>query len=330
MKKYAVIFVHGLAKKPPPSKLEEIWRWGLGRSPTPPPFVGSNPGIDLDTEGVPAFFNYYADVFYGDDFEKDFDSYYEAERDAVLKVQNLDEVAGKLDRPLTLSVEEARFLEEVELKMVETSSPAEPLGLDAMPAARGPSELEIASWLPKPAVQALIKKFALEAYYYLFDKDYVRPSDGVTFTVRQELRTRLINQVKDASKLAQNIVLVSHSMGTMLAYDVVRNCDECPPVDALFTIGSPLGISEVQEQLLAKGKKRIDFPPKLRRWINVYDPLDPICGVDPTMHDYEPYGERKVEDVRESNWGNWRHTSTHYLAGKKFRALLAEVLELKR
>ena len=36
MKKYVVIFVHGLAKKPPPGKLEEIWRWGLGRSPTPP------------------------------------------------------------------------------------------------------------------------------------------------------------------------------------------------------------------------------------------------------------------------------------------------------
>jgi len=31
MRKYAVVFVHGLAKKPPPEKLEEIWRWGLSR-----------------------------------------------------------------------------------------------------------------------------------------------------------------------------------------------------------------------------------------------------------------------------------------------------------
>ena len=28
---YAIVFVHGLAKKPPSEKLEEIWRWGLSR-----------------------------------------------------------------------------------------------------------------------------------------------------------------------------------------------------------------------------------------------------------------------------------------------------------
>ena len=119
-------------------------------------------------------------------------------------------------------------------------------------------------------------------------------------------------------------------MGTMVAYDVLRNCEECPSVDTLFTVGSPLGIAEVQEQLLAKDKKHVDFPPALRRWINVYDPLDPVCGADPTMHDYDPFEGRKVEDVHESNWGSWRHTSTHYFAGKKFRALLAEALGLQR
>jgi hypothetical protein len=30
-KRYAAVFVHGLAKKPAPPKLEEIWLWGLGR-----------------------------------------------------------------------------------------------------------------------------------------------------------------------------------------------------------------------------------------------------------------------------------------------------------
>jgi hypothetical protein len=26
-KRYSVVFVHGLAKKPAPERLEEIWRW---------------------------------------------------------------------------------------------------------------------------------------------------------------------------------------------------------------------------------------------------------------------------------------------------------------
>ena len=69
MRKYAVAFVNGLAKKPPVEKLEEIWRWGLERSNTPAPFEGKNPGINLNTKGVPAVFNYYADVFYAEDYE---------------------------------------------------------------------------------------------------------------------------------------------------------------------------------------------------------------------------------------------------------------------
>ena len=63
----------------------------------------------------------------------------------------------------------------------------------------------------------------------------------------------------------------------------------------------------------------------------MYDPLDPVCGVDPRFNDYVPFEGRAVEDVKESNWGSWRHTITHYFAGKKFRALFAQAIgvELK-
>lgn len=330
MRKYAVVFVHGLAKKPAPDKLEEIWRWGLERSDPPPPFDGGNPGIDLDTRGVPGLFNYYADVFYGTEYETEFASYYESESNAVVKEENLDEVAGELATPAPATAEERKFLEAVERKMQMAPSPPEPAGLDALPAAQEASQLEIASWLPRRVKEAIIKKAAMEAYYFLFDKDYVRPGDGATFKVRDELRTRLIQKLQDASKQTEKLVLVTHSMGTLIAYDVLRNCDDCPPVEVLFTLGSPLGISEVQEQLLAKDRQHVDFPPALGRWINVYDPLDPVCGADPKMDDYDAFEGRKVEDVHESNWGSWRHSITHYFAGRKFRALLAEVLGLQR
>ncbi|VVQ26361.1 hypothetical protein [Pseudomonas fluorescens] len=329
-KKYAVVFVHGLAKKPSPEKLEHMWRWGLERSDTPLPFGDNNPGIDLDTQGVPGIFNYYADVFYGTDYEMNFDSYYESESDVVVKGKNFDYVAGELATPEPASAEELKFLEELERKMREVPSPVEPAGLDALPPTREASPLEIASWLPDPIKQAVIKKAAMEAYYFLFNKDYVRPVDGVTFKVRQELRSRLINDLRVAAERAEKLVLVAHSLGTIIAYDVIRNCENCPPVDVLFTLGSPLGITEVQERLLAKGKAKVDFPPALGRWINVYDPLDPICGADPKMVDFDPFEDRKVYDVRESNWGSWRHTITHYFAGRRFRTLLADVLGLQR
>ena len=76
-KQYAIVFIHGLAKKPSPEKLEEIWRWGIERpDPNADAFPNPNPGINLSDEGVPCLFNYYADVFYGTDFETEFGSYY--------------------------------------------------------------------------------------------------------------------------------------------------------------------------------------------------------------------------------------------------------------
>ena len=114
----------------------------------------------------------------------------------------------------------------------------------------------------------------------------------------------------------------------MVAYDVLRNCPDCPHVDTLFTLGSPLGIREVQDELVAADADHVDFPAaKLSRWINIYDPLDPICGADPKLaNDYHPVDGKTVVDVRESNWGKWRHTITHYFAGSAFRTQLAGAL----
>jgi hypothetical protein len=330
MRKYAIIFVHGLAKKPPPAKLEEIWRWGLSRpDPNGEAFPNPNPGIDLDVEGVPALFNYYADVFYGEDYETEFGSYYEAES-AVVRPDNLDAVAGQLQPPQPDDERERRFLAELERKMSEQPTPPTPPSVLAAPEVANAAQFEIASWLPGPVKQAIIKKAAMEAYYFLFDKEYQR-TDGQRFKVRQELRRRLLDNLGEAGQRAGKIVLVTHSMGTMVAYDVLRNCPGCLPVDTLFTLGSPLGIKEVEDELVAAGQDRVDFPAAtLRRWINIYDPLDPICAADPRFaNDYREVNGKRVEDVRESNWGSWRHTSTHYLAGKLLRARLAEALEVQ-
>ncbi|UQB30156.1 hypothetical protein I9H06_17555 [Pseudomonas tremae] len=260
MRKYAVVFVHGLAKKPPEEKLKEIWLWGLERSETPPPFDGNNPGIDLDVQGVVSAFNYYADVFYGDSYETEFDSYYESESGAVVQEENLAQVVGELAIPASVTAEEAKFLADLERKMREAPTPENPPNLESLPAAQEAAEFEIASWLPKPVKEAVIKKAAMEAYYYLFDKEYVRSSDGARFQVRQELRDRLIAEIKQAKLKAEKVVLVTHSMGTMIAYDVIRNHDDCPAVDVLFTLGSPLGITEVQEQLSPNRNRYVDFP----------------------------------------------------------------------
>ncbi|WP_271009038.1 PGAP1-like alpha/beta domain-containing protein [Paucibacter sp. B51] len=329
-KKYkaAVVFIHGLAKKPPPEKLREIWLWGLGRSgPKPEVFGVNNPGLNLQDQGVDPSFNYWADVFYGTDYETDYRDQYENAIESAVTPANLDAVAGYLALPKPSTPREARFLAEFESQLMKQVAADVEVTPAAATVATAPGQFEIASWLPGPVKEAIIRKAAKEAYYYLFNKEYERP-DGARVQVRRELRERLVRDLRAASALAEKVVIVSHSMGTMIAYDVLRNVDDCPQIDTLFTLGSPLGITEVQDELRAVGVTAVDFPAaKLLRWVNVFDPKDPICGVDPRFaNDYTVVDGKKVEDLEESNWGSWRHTITHYLAGVRFRGALAGAL----
>ncbi|MBS1819096.1 MAG: hypothetical protein JSU08_14275 [Acidobacteria bacterium] len=331
-KPVGVVFIHGLAKKPSPEKLEEIWLDGLGRdNPRPDCFAAPNPGVNLEVRGVPYRFNYYADVFYGTDYETEFASYYEIAETKVADEQGLKRIESELVPPTPTTPREKAFLESMEAKLDVAAVPTlaiEPEVKGGTPIGPGGSaELEIASWLPASVKQAIIKKAAMEAFYFLFNKEYVRP-DGARFQVRDELRARLLKDLAEIRKVADKVVIVSHSMGTMVAYDVLRNCPTCTHVDTLITLGSPLGIQEVQDELRAVDAKAVDFPAKtLDRWINVYDPLDPVCGADPQLaNDYTPVSGRTVVDIKESNWGSWRHTITHYFSGTQLRAQLGAVL----
>lgn len=323
----AVVFIHGLAKKPAPVQLLELWQWGLSRgNPMPIAFPPPNEGLDLATAGVPHVLNYYADVFYGTDYETDLSSYMEGNVDLELQAEGLDHVESELPLPAPQTARERAFLEAFEAKIT-----ANLIAHDAVITAKLAQDAcgrEIARFIPAPVREAIIKKAAMEAYYFLFNKEYVRPADGVRFNVRTELRSRLLHDLTSLREKAEKVVIISHSMGTMVAYDVLRNCPECPTVDTLITLGSPLGIREVQQELLAKDNEQIDFPAAtLGRWINIYDPLDPICGADPKFaNDYRSVAGKSVEDIKESNWGKWRHTITHYLAGTQLRQHLTQAL----
>jgi hypothetical protein len=89
-----------------------------------------------------------------------------------------------------------------------------------------------------------------------------------------------------------------------------------------MTIGSPLGIDEVQDELKPEYSRRDGFPEKLRGdlWVNIFDRLDPVCGFDPCFaNDYQQDGTERVKDINEQNSGAWRHNISNYLGGPKRR-----------
>ena len=100
----AIVFIHGLARKPPEDKLLELWHMGLDRDKPRPPMFDS-PGLKISTKAVTAL-NYYADVFYGKDYETDIQSYYEGDSGSEAELAATASEPGP-PLPPTVTAEEA-------------------------------------------------------------------------------------------------------------------------------------------------------------------------------------------------------------------------------
>jgi pimeloyl-ACP methyl ester carboxylesterase len=114
-------------------------------------------------------------------------------------------------------------------------------------------------------------------------------------------RRRQLMEQSLADRLAAGggpFVVVGHSLGSVIAYDVLRRLDrERFPIALFLTIGSPLGIDEVQDRLKDLGAGKLEFPPCVDRWVNVADPLD-VVAIDRKLS-----GEfaGAIKDIRGAN-----------------------------
>jgi len=177
-----------------------------------------------------------------------------------------------------------------------------------------------------------MKIFLRDVHHYLFDAES-EPRPGETYRVRSVIRDRTIEALRRGAERDRPHVIVAHSLGTVIAYDCLKRVAGCPAVDSLLTIGSPLGLDEVQDKLRPEWTRRDGFPSgQLRvRWTNVFDHLDPVAGFDPDLaHDFQRAGEHAIYDISEPNWGKWRHSIAKYLAGAHLRQQLESLLDLPR
>src|SRR5688572_1647547 len=143
--------------------------------------------------------------------------------------------------------------------------------------------------------------------------------------MRQSLRERL-------QAGGGPFIVIAHSQGTMIAYTVLMEPEFADFDIPLFvTIGSPLGIDEVQDFIrdLTKTKKLL-VPPNVRRWINVCDPLDPVALDKDISSDYKPNSKGvRVENHVAFNPDSPRHphSGTGYLALEEVRQPVRECVD---
>jgi len=105
---------------------------------------------------------------------------------------------------------------------------------------------------------------------------------------REAVRSRLkekILQYRD-----RRIMVIGHSMGSIIAYDVLRRLGRDEPqlrVDHFVTIGSPLGMAHVKFRI-SQENDLVRTPSVVGRWTNFADRRD-VVAIDAKLgDDYEP------------------------------------------
>jgi hypothetical protein len=93
---------------------------------------------------------------------------------------------------------------------------------------------------------------------------------------RKKMRARLSDILRQHRN--DKIFLIAHSMGSIIAYDVLRQLEKTEPtkVEHFVTMGSPLGLPFVTLKIRQEfGATR--SPENVRRWTNIADPRDRVA-----------------------------------------------------
>jgi len=171
----------------------------------------------------------------------------------------------------------------------------------------------------------------LEAYY----TDRFTDSRGIHIRVRAEIRERLVTVIKKYR--GYEIMLVGHSMGSIIAYDVLTLLIPLETIDRFVTIGSPLGFPVVQGKIAAEWKetgngiRKMKTPPGItRKWYNFADLRDRVALIWQLRNNYSanlygvaPEDRDVINDYTNGEEEN-AHKSYGYLRSEEFALALSE------
>jgi pimeloyl-ACP methyl ester carboxylesterase len=180
--------------------------------------------------------------------------------------------------------------------------------------------------LPLPAsarrvvTERFFKLFVQDAADYLFDK-------GLRQRIRQRLRD-VLTSVGD-----RPVTLVAHSLGSVVSYEVLQTMAASSlRLQALVTLGSPLGIQEVQDLL---DPAVTTVPERVPRWNNYSDPLDPVAldmnlasDFAPSQRDIRVQDEAIVNSQTRRFWSFNPHAAVGYLAHPSVRRTVHDAMRV--
>lgn len=302
-----IIGIHGLANKPERDVLSEWWEKSIREG------LSKNCGVEnAEFEFIMVFWAgfLYKNLQHQDpDFDFDplfIDQPYTPAVPGGLKVHN----DGLLDRIRARATDFGGFI---------------------MAKIRGPLRL-------KKIEDRLMQEKVRDLAYYYDEKRELTGRDGKRRSAKSILMGELMETL--VQRKGDHLMLIAHSMGTIIAYDVLRNLGQ---VDAEFqvhefiTIGSPLGITGVKKRIHSE-RSYASVPVRTptvisERWVNYADPADVVAAEAHLRGDFGPNsrGIQVEDDLVSTDYvapdgGRKPHKSYGYLRTPELSAQVRDFL----
>ncbi len=166
---------------------------------------------------------------------------------------------------------------------------------------------------------------------------YWKDPDGWAAKLRGELTGHLTR----AMQAGDNVLIISHCMGSVLAWDglwEVSHHDGAPEnrITRWITLGSPLGSNTVRKHLRGRGESGTRrYPTVLNAWHNIAAEDDYVCHDKTVANDFrDMLNKRLIGDIRDHTIYNLSvrygrsnpHSSAGYLVHPRTSELLAQWL----
>ncbi|MGW3645056.1 hypothetical protein [Streptomyces sp. NPDC000878] len=287
-----LVFVHGRRQEfKDPDELKRKWLAGLASGLAK---AGLKTGPVVDTN--PVVFPFYANLLYG------------ITRNLARNPLELESMTDNFDdaaplhpyMPQDVGILERQLLQDMRVS-AEASGMASIEG--AATADAGRIELEslserVLAWgVTRRVLTALSRHTRVDQEII---SSYLR--DVAVYLAKA--RGDIFEMVKEAIPDDGPIVLVSHSLGTVVACDLLSDQNLCQRTKLWVTAGSPLGLDAVFKNLQPPGPRNIDVD-----WLTTYDVSDIVALGHPLL---QTRGWGSVQNIKVDN-GDEPHSIERYL-----------------
>jgi hypothetical protein len=161
------------------------------------------------------------------------------------------------------------------------------------------------------------------------------------FSPKEQICSRLAEVLRKNRK--KKILLISHSMGSIITWDVLTKYVPEIDIHTLVTIGSPLGIPVVRHYIMkdpmndSKNVPLLATPENISKyWYNLADFRDRVALSYDLQNDFKP-NSRNVQPQDKLVWNNYEsegkenhHKSYGYLRCPEMSEILTDFLRSKR